>query len=94
MTWTCRARDAAGNLLFDGSYQLGRIAGYVDVSANGSMDVPAFSQGVPFFIAVPIATNVFARSPRVTASGTTLSWTYSTDGNYSNVVTRIFYGVR
>lgn len=94
MTWTCRARDAAGNLLFDGGYQLGRIAGYVDVSSDGSMDVPAFSQGTPFFIAVPIASNVLLRAPRVTASGTTLSWAYSASGNYGNVVTRIFYGVR
>lgn len=94
MVWTCRARDAAGNLLFDGSYQLGRIAGYVDVSANGSMNVPAFSQGTPFFIAVPLSASGLLRAPRVTASGTTLSWTYSTTGNYGNVVTRIFYGVR
>jgi len=94
MTWTCRARDAAGNLLFDGGHRLGRIAGYVDVTANGSMHVPAFSQGEPFWIALPLSSDATLRAPRVTASGTTLSWTYSVAGNYGNVVTRIFYGVR
>lgn len=96
MTWTCRLRDAAGNVLFDGAYRMGRTIGYVDVSSNGSMVVPAWAENEPFFRALPIGGGPLAglRTPRITVSGTTITWTYSGAGNTGNGVTRIFLGVK
>jgi hypothetical protein len=64
---------------------MGRILGYVDVTASGSMTVPGFAAPsggtvVPFARAMgnspPAASTAYAMIPEVTISGTTLSWTY------------------
>lgn len=81
--------DASGQLVIDLANRLTRIIGMVDTGGtSGSISVPGFSQGTPFYAVVPL--NAYLDSYQLTArasvTGNTLSWT-------SGVSSRIIYGV-
>lgn len=88
-----RVRTAAGIVSVDTSYRVGRMLGYVDVSADGSMTHDGFSQGTPTWSVVPLQASSLFRFPRVTFSGPTMIWTYPSISGVPNGVCRIFYGV-
>jgi len=74
-----------------------RFFGYVVVSDNGSMSIPEFSQGTPFYVVSPIDSTSpdGGHKPVVTVSGITMSWAYlfaPQAGRYK-VTCRIYYGV-
>jgi len=93
-TYGIRVRDAAGNITLDTSYRAGRIIGMLQSGTNpGSINVPGFSQGEGFAIAVPFqGSGVFC--PTVTVSGTTLSWDWNGNGIGYRSDSLIVYGVR
>lgn len=89
-----RVRDAANVVRINIEDRLTKIIGYVEQApmatvgsggrfvappgANGSLVVPEFAQGAPFFFVVP-AGQVSAYQfmpPTITITGTTLSWTW------------------
>lgn len=92
MAWGFRTRHpVTGEILTDFTDRLGRVLGITSSGTGaGSINVPGFSQGAPFFLTVPKAgrldTGVFMAS--VTVSGTTLSWT-----NPYGIDCTIIYGV-
>lgn len=74
MVWTCRARDAAGNVIFDGANRLARLLGVIQTgSASGAQ---AFDPGggqlcftvVSYFVG-------YSQGPVVQLSGNTITWT-------------------
>lgn len=85
-----RVRTPAGVITFDSSVRTGRIIGYVDVSADGSLSNALLADGTPFSLCHRLAGTDGQQTPAVTFSGTTMTWTYPA-GNKSN--TRILYGV-
>lgn len=81
MAYGLRVWDAAGNLTLDTSTRLGRVLGFVEVSANGSLTVPEFDQGQGFARVNTTGNDIgpnaqYGWPPSVSISGTTLSWSY------------------
>lgn len=74
--WGERYRDPAGNVIFDTSWRIGRIFGSVHVTDNGSMNVPQFAEGTPFYVCLGETGNDY-NPPNVSVSGTTLQWSYA-----------------
>lgn len=87
---------ADGSLHSTYDTSLGRVIGSMALStSNGSVAVPALSQGKPWYVAVPAfdeTTNVYP--PTVTISGTTISWTWPAIGQQYRAATVLIYGVR
>lgn len=80
--------DSNGNTTFDTSYAPGRFIGSVNTnSMQGSINVPEFSNGTPFFVISGANGSVLSTTSNsypltVSISGTTLSWKYmSSSGN-------------
>lgn len=68
-----------GAVVVDADGRMGRVIGYIQVSANGSMDVPAFATGVGLakvHNATGFTDGLYNAMPQVTISGTTMTWTY------------------
>ncbi len=82
--------DENGTLLYDTTTNMGRILGTISTGGvNGSLSVPAFSQGTPFAFPVLVlsdAASVDVFQPLVTISGTTLSWTYPRGSGQATIV--------
>ncbi|CAG9184322.1 hypothetical protein CURE108131_25185 [Cupriavidus respiraculi] len=90
--YVLEAFNADGSLNFGSGDRLGRVVGTQWTgTSDGSINVPAFAQGTGFAIAMPAAgSGVFV--PRISVSGTTLSWTF--DSPIYRAPSYIFYGVR
>lgn len=89
-------RDAdTGTVVLNVSDRLTRILGQVSTGGtNGSLSVPAFSQGTPF--AFPVIMNpsdpaAIGAGLLVTISGTTLSWTYTSPSSIAPATSAIIY---
>ena len=89
-----RIRDAAtGNVIVDYSDRLGTIIGVVETGKNnGSVSSPAFALGEPFYALVKVDAGASVFGPKITFSGTTLSWQFRDNGLTSNASWRIVYG--
>lgn len=94
MAYGLKTFDGNGNVVFDPTIPLGRVLGTVTVSDNGSLNVPAFAQGTPFFMCLTPNGNAY-NPPDVSAAGTTLSWVYSSSGTgrFAKATVSIIYGV-
>lgn len=83
--------NADGSLQIDTNTNLGRFLGTVETGGvNGSLDVPGFAQGTPWFLVMLLGVasyNTFV--PQVTIAGNTISWNY-TSGNFNAL---IYFGV-
>lgn len=96
--------DAAGVLSFDTDTITGRYLGSVFTgTANGSVVVPGFTTGTPWFFCAKGTTagdTTVVCVPFVSVSGTTLSWSFTdfkslnTSANAPRVGCQVFYGVR
>lgn len=85
--------NASGQVIFNTSDRLTRIIGSASLSGNGSMVVPEFATGAGFYFMFALeeyAPGVPRQFPRITISGTTLSW--DTPGT-PHVPGLVFYGV-
>ena len=80
MSHGIEVRDAAGNIIFDSTWRLGRILGSVQSgTAAGSVNVTAnYGNGSLFAFAVDISTpaQVSSGCPAVYVSGNTVSWNW------------------
>lgn len=87
-----RIRDATtGKVVVDYSNRLGTIIGFVETGQNnGSVTSPGFALGTPFYALLPIGNGYTPLGPRITFSGTTLTWTFRNNGYGSNF--RLMYG--
>lgn len=87
--------DELGNVVLDTSVRVGRIIGRVNSGTTaGSVSVPDFSQGTPWFIVQPITSASFTSEvPNVTISNNTLSWTFPLSPDYTPINSIISYGV-
>lgn len=96
MTYGLIVYDAAGNPVVNVSDRLGRILGSVNVgTTSGSVSVPAFAEGAPFYFLRADGPQQGTFPPTITISGTTLSW--SAPSGYNSYWDRtpgtIFYGI-
>lgn len=64
-----------GSLQFDGGNRLYRLLTVADATGNGSVNVPALSEGTPMVSVAVTDQNKVA--PEVSVTGTQVSWTYS-----------------
>lgn len=87
--------DAAGNIVLDTNYRTARRLGSVVTgTSNGSLYIPDFVQGQPFFISEPLLDNVaYFVLPNVVISGYTLSWSFPSQEASSRNSMSIAYGV-
>lgn len=79
--------DANGNLHLDFTDRITKLLGQIDVSGDGDLVVPEFSQGTPFYFTSPLGllgsngwAPLFKRWPVITFNGTTMSWRYPPGG--------------
>lgn len=94
--------DATGTIMLDATTRTGVILGDLASTgkSNGSLSVPGFALGQGFYICNPApgwywsSEQADSRAPTITISGTTLSWTFTKNGDAFNIPFRIFYGVR
>lgn len=95
MAFGLKIWDELGNVVLDTNVRVGRIIGQVTSGTSaGSISVPDFAQGTPWFIVQPITSAGFtAEVPNVTISGNTLSWTFPLAPNYTSISSIISYGV-
>lgn len=89
--------DSNGDISVDLSERLGLAIGVIDTgTSNGSISVPQFQGNTPFHYSLALADNS-STSPRVSISGTTLSWVFVDiiiNGQLSpRVSSTILYGV-
>lgn len=96
MTAGLQVFDGSGVLVVNIGDRLGRILGSVDVGTeNGSVTVPGFSLGQPFYFLRAIGPQQGTFPPTITVSGNTLYW--SAPSGYNSAWDRtpgtIFYGV-
>lgn len=83
--------DEDGNTILETDNRLGRILGVSTISASsGTIVNSGFTEGTPFWYAIPLATGDVSFGPAISVSGSTL--TYDFEGR---TVTshRIVYGV-
>lgn len=95
MAYGLRIWDAVGNLTFDMNMNLGRVLGVATVNTQtGSLTHPGFAQGTPFALSGSqsgtTSGNPWAWTPKVTFSGTTMSWDFE---SLPVSTTKIIYGV-
>lgn len=89
--------DKNGVLTVDLTDRLGLAIGSVNTgTSNGSIQVPQFQGNTPFYYALSLSDNA-ASSPRISITGTTLSWTFvdiTINGEVAaRVPSNIFFGV-
>jgi len=83
---------ADGKLQVDIGQRIGRIIGKFNTGTSpGSITVPDFAQGSPFYLISLFNSGVTVFGPVVTISGTTLSWTFDRTPAEAGLIT---YGVR
>lgn len=89
-----RIRDAAtGKVVVDYADRLGTIIGVIETGQNnGSVSSPAFALGEAFYALQKVSTGSSNVGPKMTFSGTTLSWAFRNNGWASNANWRIIYG--
>ena len=87
--------DTQGRLTLSLSDSITRIIGTVDTGlANGSISVPALTSGRPFFITTGLdSVKLDFYMPRVSVSGSTLTWTFVQATDNFRKACRIVYGV-
>jgi hypothetical protein len=85
--------DASGNLILDLGDATGRFLGSIDTgNVDGSTTNAALTSGTPFAVVLLKSGSTFGfKTPDVTFSGTTMSWTY--DGATSKNDATILFGV-
>lgn len=98
MTVGLRIRNrTTGAVTFEVTDRLTRVLGSVYTgSVNGAIAVPAFSQGIPWAYANGIGNQnlfSFGQFPKVTISGTILSWTFVGISGREIYPDTILYGV-
>lgn len=96
MSYGLQVFDATGAILVDTNDRLGKILGSVSVgSSPGSISVPDFSLGTPFYFLRANSPQQGSFPPTITISGATISW--STPSGYNSYWDRtpgtIFYGI-
>lgn len=77
-------------MLLDTAYRTGFILGSVTISAgnqSGSVTDANFANGTPFYYMISTTSNV-GNEPKITFSGTTMTWTATTSG-FAGI---IYYG--
>jgi hypothetical protein len=90
--------DAQGNILIDTSTRVGTLLGTVATGkSDGSILVPAFSLGTPFWSITSLDSSSTFYAPKVTAGfidgAYRLKWVFNVSGaNYNNQF-QITYGV-
>lgn len=88
--------DAGGNPIVNVADRLGRIIGSVNVgTTNGSVVVPQFSMGIPFYFLRADGPQQGTFPPTITISGNTLSWSQPSGYNsaWDKTPGTIFYGI-
>ncbi len=90
-----RIFDENGDVVIDTSARLGRILGTTTISgSDGDVTNSGFGDGDPFWMVMrKISGGGSVKPPRMTFSGTTLSWTYDgvSSGLRQHVI--LIYGV-
>lgn len=77
MAYGLEVRDSAGNVVVTLSNRLTKILGTVDVSASGSLTLPAAPAGNAYWCWFrPANVNFTGNPPFVRVSGGSLLWTY------------------
>ncbi len=83
-------RNPDGTVQLDLSKRVTKFLGSIITgSSGGSISVPGFLEGTPFYFTFPNQNAEAVGAPAVTISGTTLSWL----GDVSTSGTRIGYGI-
>jgi len=80
-----------GKVTISPSYRMGRFLGSLRVTGPGSLSVPAFSQGTPWYFYQEV-NGLKDAYITLSVSGTTLSWTHTSRFGQT-VDAIIFYGV-
>lgn len=91
-----QVRDENGNLQLDVTSRLGVLLGVLNTNkVNGSLSVPDFSKGTPFFFAniTENISSITAIAPRVYVSNNIIYWVYDGDADRIRLASRIFYGI-
>lgn len=94
-----RARKADGTVLWEISDRLNQFLGIVSSTgtADGSVTNAAFAEAnaVPFCFVYSLSSNPYLAQPKVTFSGSTLSWTWDGTSDVAfRTPCRLIYGVR
>jgi len=85
--------DEAGNLEISPETKITRVLGTVNTGTEPSaIAVPAFSGGTPFAAVTECAQSF--RAPKLTISGTTLSWAWEALGTGQRAAAQVVYGIR
>lgn len=74
MVWTCRARDAYGNVIFDGANSLARLLGVIQTGTGGGSQVFDPGGGQLCFTVVSYFEG-YSQGADVRVSGNTIIWT-------------------
>lgn len=87
--------DTDGGVRFGPETSNGIIVGvHVTGKANGSITDPRLAKGQPFIASVMATEGTSFTVPKVTTSGTTISWAFRQDNVNWNQPVRITYGWR
>lgn len=93
MSYGLKIRADNGTVILDTNFRMGRILGQLvlnsDNGSSGSIDVPGFNYGTPFF-ATEQLNEVNKGYFSISISGTTLSWTMNGPGPRICILT---YGI-
>lgn len=92
MAFGIRILNAAGNVLIDTSFRVGRLLGHVDIDGgnqSGSINIPAMSEGTPFHIFEKFSLNNNRPTVEFDIGANEMEWTAGT-GAYTG---KLFYGV-
>lgn len=87
--------DAGGQVVLDTNTRVGTVIGALHTGVyNGSINVPGFALGQPFFTSMALDPGIHANlPPTVNVSGTTLSWVFDVPGAVPNQNCVVVYGV-
>lgn len=88
--------DSSGQVMVNVADRLARILGSVNVgTTNGSINVPEFSLGIPFYFLRANGPQQGTFPPTITFSGTTLSWSQPSGYNsgWDKTPGTLFYGI-
>lgn len=86
-TYGLRVKDAAGTIILDTSYTVGRIrySAVVASGASGSTILSDISGKTTYVFSIPIETTAVAKLAHdVAISGITFSWTAKSDSYYTS----------
>lgn len=96
MPYALQVFDGQGQTVVDTGRRLGIILGVVDTgTADGSINVPGFGRGTPFFFMSPLAELAnLDLVPGAGTSGQTLTWQFvGGTAKSRRVSVRIYYGI-